>query len=173
MVLVLDANNLVLGRLASESAKLIKGKPVKTTGTTPDGKVVTPELKAGDTLIIINAEKAVITGDPLKTTKRYLQRIHMKVNTNPRRGPFMPRQPEEIVRRAVRGMIKFRTPSGRAAYKRIHVYSGVPKAEYKTQAIRFNHITADNMLCKRITVGDLGRRLSTFSNRMDYVKEEN
>ena len=84
----------------------------------------------------------------------------------------MPRQPEDIVRRAVRGMIKFKTPSGKAAYKRLQVYSGVPKAEYLTQAIRFSHITADEMLCKRITVGDLGRRLSTFGNRMDYVKEE-
>lgn len=172
MVLVLDANNLVLGRLASESAKLIKGKGVKATGTKSDGSVVTPELKSGEVLIIINAEKAVITGDPLKTTKRYLQRTFKKVNTNPRRGPFMPRQPEDIVRRAVRGMIKFKTPSGKAAYKRLQVYSGVPKAEYLTQAIRFSHITADEMLCKRITVGDLGRRLSTFGNRMDYVKEE-
>ena len=171
MVLVLDASNLILGRLASESSTLIKGKPVKATGKDPEGKVVTPVLNAGDKLIIINADKAVITGDPLQTTKRYLQRAHVKVNTNPRRGPFFPRQPEDIVRRAIRGMIKFKTPSGKAAYRRLEVYSGVPKPEYKAQAIRFQHITADKMLCKRITVGELGRRISTYTNRLGFVEK--
>lgn len=171
MVLVLDASNLILGRLASESSTLIKGKPVKATGTDAEGKVITPVLATGDKLIIINADKAVITGDPGYTTKRYLQRAHKKVNTNPRRGPFMPRQPEEIVRRAIRGMIKFKTPSGKAAYRRLEVYVGSPKPEYEKQAIRFNHITADNLLCKRITVGELGRRLSTYTKRIGFVNE--
>ena len=171
MVLVLDASNLILGRLASESSTLIKGKPIKATGTNVEGKVVTPVLKAGEKLIIINADKAVITGDPLKTTKHYVQRAHKKVNTNPRRGPFMPRQPEDIVRRAIRGMIKYKTPSGKAAYRRLEVYVGVPKPEFKEQAIRFNHITADHMLCKRITVGELGRRLSTYTTRIGFVEK--
>ena len=171
MVLILDASNLILGRLASESSSLIRGKPVKATGVDAEGKVVTPVLNAGDKLIIINADKAVITGDPLKTTKHYLQRAHKKVNTNPRRGPFFPRQPEDIVRRAVRGMIKYKTPSGKAAYRRLEVYAGVPKPEYKTKAIRFQHITADNLLCKRITVGELGRRLSTYTNRIGFVEK--
>ncbi len=171
MVLVLDASNLILGRLASESSSLIKGKPIKATGTNSEGKVVTPVLQAGEKLVIINADKAVITGDPLKTTKHYVQRAHKKVNTNPRRGPFMPRQPEDIVKRAIRGMIKFKTPSGKAAFRRLEVYVGVPKPEYKEQAIRFNHITADHLLCKRITVGELGRRLSTYTNRIGFVEE--
>ena len=171
MVLVLDANNLVLGRLASETARLIKGKPTKFKGTTSDGKVVTPVLQPGDIVVIVNAEKAIITGNPRTTTLRYLQRVHKKTNTNPRAGPFLPRQPEDIVRRAVRGMIKFQTPSGRAAYRRLHVVTGVPKPEYANQAIRFNHITADKLLCKRITVGDLGKRLSTYANRESLAEK--
>jgi large subunit ribosomal protein L13 len=171
MVLVLDASNLILGRLASESAKLIKGKPVTITGTNSEGKSVTAGLKEGDRLVIVNADKAVITGNPLWTTKRYLQRMKIKVNTNPRRGPFFPRQPEDIVRRAIRGMVKNKTPSGRAAYKRVHVFAGMPTEEYKKQAIRIDQISADHMLCKRITVGELGKRISTFTQRKSYVEK--
>ena len=172
MTIVLDASNLVLGRLASETAKILIGKVDKVTGMGPDGKTVTYDYKSGDKVIIINADKAVITGNPLTTTKRYLQRIHIKVNTNPRRGPFHPRQPEDIVRRAVRGMLKFKTPTGKDRYKNLHVHVGTPTEELKKQSVRFANISAENLLCKRITVGELGRRISNYSSRMDFVEKE-
>ena len=68
-------------------------------------------------------------------------------------------------------MLKFKTPSGKANYRRLQVFVGVPKPEYQSKAIRFNHITADHMMCKRITVGELGKRLSTYSNRKEYVDQ--
>ena len=159
MTVIIDASNLVLGRMASETAKILLGKSDKVSA------------KEGEQVYIINAEKAIITGDPKKTTNRYLKRAHMKVLTNPRRGPFHPKQPEEIVKRAVRGMIKFKNTSGRNTYKRLRVYVGSPK-KYADKAITFPDANADKTLSKRITVGELGRRLSTYGNTAHLLKSD-
>lgn len=172
MVVVLDANNLVLGRLASETAKILLGKHTKISGLDHEGKPVTVEVKPDDQVYIINAEKCVITGDPKTTTKRYLSRIHKKVLTNPRRGPFHARQPEEIVKRAVRGMIGWgKKPSGKTRYSKLRVFVAVPNRKIRDQAITFPHISADKTLSKRITVGELGRRLSTYGNKAHLLKD--
>jgi large subunit ribosomal protein L13 len=159
MVIVIDASNLVLGRLASETAKILLGKHEKVTA------------KTDEPVYIINADKAIITGDPKKTAQRYLQRSHIKVLTNPRRGPFHPKQPEDIVKRAVRGMIKFKSPSGRNTFKRLRVYVGTLK-KYEGQAITFENSNANKTLSKRITVGELGRRLSTYGNKAHLLKSD-
>jgi large subunit ribosomal protein L13 len=171
MVIVLDASNLVLGRLASETAQILLGKRDKITGTDSEGKTTTINVKPDDMVYIINAEHCIITGDPKKTTQRYLERVHKKVLTNPRRGPFNPRQPEEIVKRAVRGMIGWKKPSGKRIYKKLRVYVGVPNEDIKNKAITFTHISADKTLSKRITVGELGRRLSTFGNKAHLIRK--
>ena len=170
MVLVLDASNLVLGRLASETAKILLGKENKVTGKDSEGNLKTVNVKPEDTIFIINAEECIITGDPKVTTKRYLSRIHKKVLTNPRRGPFHARQPEEIVKRAVRGMIGWKKPSSHKVYSRLRVYVDSPNEKISKQAISFTHISADKTLSKRITVGELGRRLSTFGNKAHLLK---
>ena len=168
MVVVLDASNLVLGRLASEAAQILLNKRSEITGVDADGKPKTVKVKPDEQVYIINADKCIILGDPSRTTERYLQRVHKKVLTNPRRGPFHPRQPEDIVKRAVRGMIGFNKPSGKTTYKKLKIFVGPSK--FKDEAVTFTHISADKTLSKRITVGELGRRLSTFGNKAHLLK---
>jgi large subunit ribosomal protein L13 len=104
---VIDANNLVIGRLASAVAK---------------------DLLRGERVIIVNAEEGVISGSKDNVFKKYLERRLRKSLVNPaRHGPFFPRRPDGIVRRAIRGMLPYKKSRGKAAYKSLRVYVGVPK----------------------------------------------
>ncbi|MHA2366224.1 MAG: 50S ribosomal protein L13 [Candidatus Hodarchaeales archaeon] len=166
MPIILNAENLILGRLATETAKILLGKVPNVTGMNSQGESVTVPTKQDDMVYIINADKAVITGNPKVTTKRYLQRMNIKTKTNPRRGPFHPRQPETIVKRAVRGMLPWPKPTGKKAYSRLRIFVGTPEIAHPQDAIRFTHITADNLHCQRISVGEVARRISTYSKRI-------
>lgn len=104
--IVVNAENAVVGRLASRVAKL---------------------LLEGYRVYIVNVDKAVITGKRKRVLEDFTRRLWIKSNVNPRRhGPFKPRSPEGIFRRVVRGMLPRRKPRGKSAYKRLRVYRGVP-----------------------------------------------
>ena len=165
MPIVLDANNLILGRFASEIAKILLDKISEVTGVDSKGKTVTLPTEKNNKVFVVNAEKAVITGNPNTTTKRYLQRMHIKTLTNPRRGPFHPRQPEVIVKRAVRGMLPWKKATGKEAYKRLKIYVGTPEG-LSGDVIRLSKYSADNMTSQRITVGEVARRISTYEKRL-------
>ena len=78
----------------------------------------------GDEIAIINSEKAVISGKKKEIKGEYQQK--RDVGTY-RKGPFFHRSPERIVKRTVRGMMPYQKPHGRAAYKRLKCYIGVPE----------------------------------------------
>ncbi|ADN49498.1 50S ribosomal protein L13 [Vulcanisaeta distributa] len=104
---VVDATNHVVGRLASIVAKwALEGRRV----------------------VIVNAEKAVITGDFNMVLNWYKTRIsEWLTHYNPEKaGPKIPRKPDRILRRVIRGMLPRKEPRGRQAYKRIRVFMGVP-----------------------------------------------
>ncbi len=104
MVTIIDASGLVLGRMATDIAK---------------------RALNGEEVHVVNAEKAVITGASKKAIQaRY--KFKREVGTH-RKGPFFPREPHLIVKRTVRGMLDYQSPTGRAAYKRIKAHIGVPK----------------------------------------------
>jgi large subunit ribosomal protein L13 len=107
-----DAKGVVLGRLASTVAK---------------------RLLNGEKVTIINADKALISGGKANILERYKLK---RTRGSMRKGPYYPRRPERILRRAVRGMLPFYTSSGRAAFKNLKVFVGMPKglkvAQYET-----------------------------------------
>ncbi len=101
---IIDATGLVLGRMATNVAQ---------------------RAKDGETVHIVNAEKAIITGSSKKAIQaRY--RFKREVGTA-RKGPYFPREPHMLVKRTVRGMLPYQKSDGRAAYKRIQAHIGVPK----------------------------------------------
>jgi large subunit ribosomal protein L13 len=103
---VIDADGLVLGRLASNIAK---------------------QLLTGDEIVIINAEKAIVTGSKDMVYGKYKK---MRELSHARKGPRFPRMPDLIVKRTIRGMIPYQTPRGRKAFKNLKVYMGIP-AEFE------------------------------------------
>ena len=106
MTTIIDANGATLGRLSTNTAK---------------------RLLSGEEIAIVNSEKAIISGKKPSIKNHYKQK--REVGTY-RKGPFFPRMPDMIVKRTVRGMIPYQTPHGRAAFKRLKCYIGVPK-EFK------------------------------------------
>jgi|GEM_PF-25179 len=105
---VINAEKHIVGRLAS---------------------VVAKRLLLGEYIVIVNAEKAVITGDPLRVTRWYLKRIvEWCTHYNPEKaGPKIPRTPDRILKRIIRGMLPRKTWRGRMAFKRLRVFIGVPE----------------------------------------------
>ncbi len=117
--MIINAENLILGRMASFTAK---------------------KLLKGEEVIIINAEKAVITGSREYLFRRYKQRVDRADHGNPRRGPHFPRTPEGIVKRAVRGMLPYRYPRGREALRKLRVFRGTPEKYKKADSVPIANI---------------------------------
>jgi len=99
---VINAEGLILGRMASKVAK---------------------KLLNGEEVIIVNAEKSVLSGK--KKSKVAEAKEFLEVGA-PMKGPFHYRRPDRILRKTVRGMLPFKQPKGKNAYKRLKVFMGVP-----------------------------------------------
>jgi large subunit ribosomal protein L13 len=133
--IIIDGKGLILGRMAS---------------------IVAKRLLQGESIIILNAEKAAISGKRLqivKDTKTFLEVGH------PRKGPLHPRRPDRVVRRTIRGMLPYRKPKGKQAYKRLRVYLGAPK-EFEDKEIQtILEARAEKLKSPYITVGELAKEI--------------
>ncbi|WP_312912408.1 50S ribosomal protein L13 [Natronosalvus caseinilyticus] len=98
---VVDARDCILGRVASEVAQ---------------------RALDGDRVAIVNAEDAVITGDKNDVFETYQTRQQLGSDS----GPYYPRRPDAILKRAVRGMLPAKKPRGREALSNVRVYVGNP-----------------------------------------------
>ena len=110
---VVDATGYTLGRLASEVAKVLRGK---------NKPQFTPHVDTGDYVIVVNAEKIKVTG------KKMNQKIYY--NHSEYVGG-MAKKPEKVIELAVKGMLP-KGPLGRSMIKKLHVYAG-PDHEQQAQ----------------------------------------
>jgi large subunit ribosomal protein L13 len=128
---IYDATNQIAGRLASYVAK---------------------DLLNGEQVVIVNAEKAVLSGDPKMKFREFKQK---RDRGDPKKGPFYPRYPDLILRRIVRGMLPWHKDKGRKAYRRLKVYIGEPEEFKNKEKIRIEEADVSKLKCKYITLGDL------------------
>ena len=129
---VIDATNEVLGRLASQIAKILRGK---------NKPGYTPHVDCGDYVIVVNAEKVKLTGDKL-TEKVYVR--HTGYPGGQRFATaqdYLNKKPEFVIEEAVRGMLP-KTRLGEAIFKNLKVYAGAehPHAAQNPKAIKLNEI---------------------------------
>lgn len=101
--MIINAENLILGRMSTVIAK---------------------KALLGESIEIVNTEKAVIIGNKVNILENYLNKIR---KGDPSYGPYFPRSPDRLVRRAIRGMLPYKQEKGRSAFKRIRCYIGVPE----------------------------------------------
>lgn len=113
--LVIDASGLIVGRLASVTAK---------------------HLISGDHVIIINVEKAVVTGARLAILQAAHEKLRIRNLGSKTKSPKHPRRPEGLVRRTIRGMLPMDKPKGKDAYSRLSVYIGAPETTNNEKATR-------------------------------------
>lgn len=132
---IIDAKGLILGRMASIIAK---------------------RLLNGEKIIIVNAKDAVISGKRLSIIRKaheFLQIGH------PKKGPLHPRRPETIVKRAIRGMLPYKTPRGKRAFNRLRVYINVPE-ELKGRLMEtIPEASIVGLKGRYITIGELAQMI--------------
>jgi large subunit ribosomal protein L13 len=111
---VVDADGLVLGRLASEVAMILRGKKKPT---------YTPHLDVGDHVVVINAERVTLTGDKINSKLYYHHTMYPGGLRVTGLRELMDKHPDRVITRAVRGMLP-KTKLGRAMLKKLRVYRG-------------------------------------------------
>ena len=112
--LLVDAENEVLGRIASKIAMLVRGKH-KTT--------FTPHVNCGDHVVVINADKVRLTGKKMDEKEYQRYSLHPGGQTREVASKLMARKPEAMVEIAVRGMLP-KNRSGRRLFSNLHVVAG-------------------------------------------------
>ena len=119
---VVDATDMTLGRLASEVAKVLRGK---------NKPIFTPHIDTGDYVIIVNAEKIQVTGKKLDQKVYYHHSDYVGGMKETTLRDMMAKKPEKVVELAVKGMLP-KGPLGRQMYTKLHVYAG-PEHNHQAQ----------------------------------------
>ena len=108
--LVVDARDCIMGRVASQVAE---------------------RALDGETIAVVNAERAVITGREGQITEKFQKRVDLASD----QGPAYPSRPDGIFKRAIRGMVPYKKPYGREAFENIRVYVGNPYDEDEAEIL--------------------------------------
>jgi len=138
-ILYIDASNQVLGRLAS---------------------IVAKKLLEGYRVIVVNVEKAVISGEKTRVIEGYKVLLKVKTHYNPEKsGIRRPRNPINIFKRAVRGMLPMSQEKGRDAFKRLKVYTGVPSSLSNNTFIQFPEASASRLKNRFVYVEEVAKAL--------------
>ena len=111
---VIDASDVVLGRLASHAAILLRGK---------HKPIFAPHVDTGDFVIVVNAEKVALTGRKLEQKRAYRHSGYPGGLRSMAYGELMDRHPERVIEKAVRGMLP-KNSLGRGMLRKLKVYAG-------------------------------------------------
>jgi large subunit ribosomal protein L13 len=136
--IVVNGDGCIAGRMCSHVSKL---------------------LLKGCHVAIVNAEKAMISGDKYKTIKRFKEDLEISSATNPIHGPFHPRRPDRILTKMVRGMVPKRKSSGISAFKRLRVYIGVPNQLKDSKMELFEDSRIKKSASYYISIGDVAQEI--------------
>ncbi|MDD5416573.1 MAG: 50S ribosomal protein L13 [Candidatus Aenigmarchaeota archaeon] len=130
--MIIDADGAILGRLSSKVVK---------------------RLLAGEQVVIVNADKAIVSGTPKVTYSIYLQKRQRGDQT---KGPFYPKQSDRIVWRTIRGMMPYKKSKGRDAMSRLKIFSDCPKEYNNAEKIVK---TKESLKCKYVTLKEISKFL--------------
>ena len=119
---VVDATDMTLGRLASEVAKVLRGK---------NKPIFTPHIDCGDNVIVINAEKIKVTGKKMDQKVYYHHSDYVGGLKEATLREKLEKKPEQVIELAVKGMLP-KGPLGRQMYTKLHVYAG-PEHKHEAQ----------------------------------------
>ncbi len=138
MEYLIDGTDKVLGRVASQAAKLLLNE---------------------NTVAVVNAERMIITGHEKDITEKYKRLIDLKDKANPEHSPYWPRRPDMFVKRIVRGMLPYKKPRGKAAFKRLRVYVGFPEELKKAKEFDAESRKSHEIFESTITIKELTQKL--------------
>lgn len=139
---IVDASNLILGRMASYVAK----------------KALT-----GNRMVVVNAERAIISGTKQRVVARAKQKLKTRTLGNLEKGPTHPRKPDGYVRRVIRGMLPWKKSGGKEAFHRVHVYIGTPEEYRNKPATKIADADASKLRVPYITVARLSEEIGGYT----------
>ena len=131
---IVDAQDLVLGRVCTEVARILRGKHKPTFA---------PHMDSGDHVIIVNASKVVLTSGKADANMVYTYSGYPGGLKSEAFGKLLARRPDEAIRGSVRGMLP-KGPLGRQMIKKLKVYTGAeyPHGAQNPSIIKFDHAKA-------------------------------
>lgn len=132
---LVNAEGLIVGRMCSKVAK---------------------RLLNGEEVIILNAEKAVFSGKRKSKVAEAKQFLEVGA---PERGPFHYRRPDKYLRKTVRGMLPFKQPKGKSAYKRLKVFMGIPRELKGIEMITFAEASSADLKGPHFTLVELAKEV--------------
>ena len=126
---VVDATGYTLGRLASEVAKVLRGK---------NKPIYTPHIDCGDYVIVVNADQIKVTGKKLDQKIYYHHSDYVGGMKETTLREMLAKKPEKVVELAVKGMLP-KGPLGREMFTKLHVYAGAehPHTAQKPEVLTF------------------------------------
>ena len=129
---VIDATDVVLGRLATQAAVLLRGKHKATFA---------PHVDSGDFIIVVNAEKVALTGNKRTSKLAYRHSGYPGGLRATPIGELLAKRPERVIEQAVRGMLP-KTTLGRAQLRKLKVYAGPehPHTAQKPQPFEISQV---------------------------------
>jgi len=137
--LVIDAENAILGRLCTYIAKA---------------------LQEGFIVYVVNAEKAVVSGEKKRVIKGYKVWLKIKTLRNPqKRSPKRPRSPVSLIKRTVKGMLPKNFKKGFDALSNLKVYVGFPEELKGREVIKLSSVSSSRLKGDYITVGEIAKAL--------------
>jgi large subunit ribosomal protein L13 len=135
---VIDGSDRVLGRIGSHVAK---------------------QLLYGKSVVLLNAERISISGSQAGLITKYKRLVELKDKANPEHSPYWSRRPDLFVKRVIRGMLPYKMPRGKAAFKNLRVYIGFPE-EFKNAQLAVVESKRPSEIYQAVmTVGELSRKL--------------
>src|SRR5260370_38550650 len=138
---IVDATILILGRMASYVAK---------------------KAHDGKSMVVINAERAVISGTKARVVARAKLKLKTRTLGNLEKGPTHPRKPDGYVRRVIRGMLPWKKRGGKDAFHRVKVYIGTPSEYLDRPATTVANANASRLRVPYITVAQLSGEIGGF-----------
>ncbi len=136
--IVYNAKDQIVGRFASRVAK---------------------ELLNGNDVAVVNARYAVITGGKNAIIEKYRTRLNLQEKANPEHSPYWSRRPDMLFKRIVRGMLPYRKPHGKSAYRRLKVFQMVPEALKDVKTVQMNSKNLKSIYVNHITLEELSKLL--------------
>ena len=136
--IIVDAKDHIAGRLCSYVAKI---------------------LLKGNKVVVINAEKAMLSGDKYSIISEWHDYLEVGSIINPIHGPFHARRPDRIITRMIRGMVPRRKTSGDNAMKRLRVYIGMPKIYEDSKMTGFDDAKIRKPSSYYMSVRDLAKSI--------------
>lgn len=136
--IVVDATNHIAGRMCSHVSKL---------------------LLRGNKVAIVNAEKAMLSGNRYMTIREAKEYLEINSVTNPIHGPFHPRRPDTMITKMVRGMVPKQKTHGIEAFQRLRVFIGVPEEMKNAKMQSFEDSKITRPEANYISMGDVAKQI--------------